>query len=64
MTYAKALSSYPSIKNQEYTAAIPNMNKIPALPRRNHNMKLMSRPVTPMTLLELSVNEIKQRNFS
>ena len=30
MTYAKALSSYPSIKNQEYTAAIPNMNKIPA----------------------------------
>ena len=30
MAYAKALSSYAPIKNQEYMAAIPSMNKIPA----------------------------------
>ena len=29
MTYANAVSSYPSTKNQEYMDAIPKMNKIP-----------------------------------
>ena len=63
MTYANAVSSYPSTKNQEYMAAIPKMNKITTSISQKSQHEVDESSIDPDGFIRVKANEVKQANF-
>ena len=63
MTYANAVSSYPSTRNQEYMVAIPKMNKITTSTSQKSQYEVDESSIDPDGFIRVKANEVKRANF-